>query len=75
MSDVRVPPIAHRAKWAQEPTEYDTIVADAAAPSSPVAKHTRRVIVEIEIDRTHALDAILRSIENRDDARVVRVVE
>ena len=72
---VTVTPIAHRAKWAQQVTEHDDPSSTPPAPVMPQPRHTRRVILELEVDRTNALDAILRSIENRDDAKILRVVE
>lgn len=75
MATVTVTPLEHRAKWAQRVTEHDAPNAAPPAPIAPQKRHARRVIVEFEVDRTATLDSILNAIDNRDGAKILRVVE
>lgn len=75
MSDrVPVTPRAHRAKWAQEITPYDSD-GNMHATTEPVKPRRRLVEVHIEIDdTTDAIDRVCRVLSD-GRTKIVKVVE
>lgn len=70
---VRVAARAARAKWAQGRTEYDEPEGDMQAPSEPAKPYSRRVLIEIEIQRESDLERILAGV--LPIGRVIKVID